>query len=267
MIGEQAGQSITTGTCNTLLGWGAGCNITTGSLNVAIGPETCVASATGNCQLAIGFSATENWLTGDCNKNIRPGAGFIDCRGCVGVSGQVLTSTGTNILWSAGATNPWNDAGAYTMGATGVPPTYGSVVVNKHFWRQVGAKDYEVIYRFNQTTANNAGAGDYLFTLPNSLRFDLSLAYQPSTNSMLGNTPNWLKFMLPGPTVGQVTDGSNLSNFLQPAIYDATRFRMVGLYSTVTAGSLVNRIEPVGSTFFSLNANAVQFFRFTFTAQ
>jgi hypothetical protein len=260
------------GCANTAFGVCAGINITTGSLNVAIGPQTCVASATGSCQLAIGIGADFNWLTGDCNKNIRPGAGLIDCAGCVGVSGQVLTSTGTNILWSAGATNPWNDAGAYTIGATGVPPTYGSVVVNKHFWRQVGAKDYEVIYRFNQTTFTSVGAGDYLFSLPSTLRFDLSLAYQPFTNAILGNTPNWMKFMLPGPTVGQVTDGVNISNFLQPAIYDATRFRMVALFSTLPSpptalAPVRTQIQPIGGGFFSLEGNAVQFFRFTFTAQ
>jgi hypothetical protein len=271
-IGARALCASIGGCGNTALGVCAGKNITTGSLNIAIGPETNVASATGSCQLAIGLGADFNWLTGDCNKNIRPGAGFIDCRGCVGLSGQVLTSTGTNILWSAGATNPWNDAGDYIIGATGVPPTYGSVVVNKHFWRQVGAKDYEVIYRFNQTTFLNVGAGDYLFTLPSSLRFDLSLAYQPFTSAILGNTPNWMKFMLPGPTVGQVTDGVNISNFLQPAIYDATRFRMVALFSTLPSppsafAPVRTQIQPIGGGFFALESNAVQFFRFTFTAQ
>jgi hypothetical protein len=271
-IGSQALCASVSGPGNTALGVGAGGNVTTGCFNVALGPNTNVASATGDCQLAIGFSGTCNWLTGDCDKNIRPGAGLIDCRGCVGVSGQVLTSTGTNILWSAGATNPWNDAGAYTVGATGVPPTYGNVLVNKHFWRQVGAKDFEVIYRFNQTTFASVGVGDYLFSLPSSLKFDLSLAYQPFTNANLGNTPNWMKFMLPGPTVGQVTDGVNISNFLQPAIYDATRFRMVALFSTLPSpptalAPVRTQIQPIGGGFFSLEGNAVQFFRFTFTAQ
>ena len=101
-IGFKALESSVSGNTNTALGICAGNNITTGNLNVAIGPQTCVASATGSCQLAIGIGATFNWLTGDCNKNIRPGAGILDCCGCVGTANQVLTSTATGIRWVTG---------------------------------------------------------------------------------------------------------------------------------------------------------------------
>lgn len=101
-VGSGALLASISGCANTALGVCAGENITTGSLNVAIGPQTCVASGTASCQLAIGIGSGFNWLTGDCNKNIRPGAGILDCCGCVGTANQVLTSTATGIRWVTG---------------------------------------------------------------------------------------------------------------------------------------------------------------------
>ena len=91
--------AVTSGTNNVALGTAAGNSVTSGCFNVAIGPGVTVALATGSCQLAIGFSSTCNWLTGDNSKNIRPGAGIIDCTGSVGTNNQVLSSTGTALQW------------------------------------------------------------------------------------------------------------------------------------------------------------------------
>ena len=102
LLGGQAGYAITTGSCNVGVGSNAGCAITTGGLNVAIGYNAAVASPTGSCQLAIGFSATDNWLIGDSSKNIQPGAGIKDCLGCLGTTGQVLSSTGAALQWVTG---------------------------------------------------------------------------------------------------------------------------------------------------------------------
>ena len=101
-LGCSALSSLGAGTLNVALGNCAGCAITTGSQNVAIGPNAAVASATGSCQLAIGFSATDNWLIGDSSKNIRPGAGIIDCAASTGTAGQILSSTATGIAWRSG---------------------------------------------------------------------------------------------------------------------------------------------------------------------
>ena len=103
-IGSCVGQALTNGSFNTLVGDSVGCTLTTGSNNVLIGCGVQAATAITNCTLAIGFSATSCWLTGDATKAIKPGAGVIDCAGCCGTAGQVLTSTGVNsICWRGGA--------------------------------------------------------------------------------------------------------------------------------------------------------------------
>jgi hypothetical protein len=103
-IGVNAGQRVTTGTFNTLVGIAAGSFLTTGDSNVAIGPFVQFASPTASCQLAIGYGTGAYWLTGDSNKHIQPGAGIRDCSGNLGTNGQVLTSTGTALQWSAPGT-------------------------------------------------------------------------------------------------------------------------------------------------------------------
>jgi hypothetical protein len=84
---------------NTAIGNQAGFNLTTGDQNTIIGNSVDAPVATGNCQLAIGFPGG-CWLTGCSNKNIKPGAGILDCAGSAGTAGQVLMSNGANaICW------------------------------------------------------------------------------------------------------------------------------------------------------------------------
>jgi microcystin-dependent protein len=98
-LGNLSGSSTTAGDYNVALGSLAHGLLTTGTRNVAIGPNVNVTSPTGDCQLAIGFANACNWLTGDSNKNIRPGAGVIDCAGLTGTACQVLASTATGVQW------------------------------------------------------------------------------------------------------------------------------------------------------------------------
>lgn len=115
-VGHSVLTALTAGTLNTAIGAAAGCNLTTGSRNVAIGVDTELTSATGSCQLAIGFNSTDNWLTGDSSKNIQPGAGIKDCAGSVGVSGNILTSTGTALEWQPGPANLYCAKGVLVVG-------------------------------------------------------------------------------------------------------------------------------------------------------
>ena len=90
------------GDCNVVLGSYAGNGMRCASNNVVIGHYVSPALSCGSCQLAIGYDFGCCWLTGDCNKHIKPGAGIRDCAGCLGTSGQVLSSTGTALQWVAG---------------------------------------------------------------------------------------------------------------------------------------------------------------------
>jgi hypothetical protein len=88
------------GTSNVGVGINAGNLLTSGNSNVIIGPNVQATSATGSCQLALGFDSGQNWLTGDSTKAIRPGAGIIDCAGSCGTAGQLLASDGANaVCW------------------------------------------------------------------------------------------------------------------------------------------------------------------------
>ena len=91
---------IVSGSNNVGLGINAGNLLTSGNSNVIIGPNVQAASDTNSCQLAIGFSATDNWLIGYSTKAIKPGGGIADCGGSCGTAGMVLMSTGSNgICW------------------------------------------------------------------------------------------------------------------------------------------------------------------------
>jgi len=115
LVGYRSAELITTGSGNVTLGIQSLINLTLGSNNVAIGPNTGLSIITGSqnvvigpnvnltttcsCSLALGFAAGCHWLTGDSNKNIRPGAGIIDCTGSTGTAGELLSSTGSEIEW------------------------------------------------------------------------------------------------------------------------------------------------------------------------
>lgn len=102
MVGARTGLSTTAGCANAFFGYNAGFNLTSGNRNVIIGPNAQALVSTGNCQLTIGYDLNQNWLTGDSTKNIRPGAGIVDCAGSAGTAGQVLMSNGANaICWGA----------------------------------------------------------------------------------------------------------------------------------------------------------------------
>jgi microcystin-dependent protein len=158
-LGCNAGCGITTGGSNTALGVSAGCNITTGSGNVAIGSFVTVDSGTASCQLAIGFAPGCNWLTGDSSKNIRPGAGIIDCAGCVGTAGQFLCSTGTALKWVTGVGD--TPVGAFSwFGGTTAPS--GWLVADG---RTISRTSYADLFAAIGTTYG-AGDGSTTFSIP-----------------------------------------------------------------------------------------------------
>ena len=101
-LGHSALSALTTGCYNTALGQDAGGTITTGSFNVAIGIFAQPADPAGSNQLHIGCYQCY-WLRGDSTYNIRPGAGIRDCTGALGTAGQVLSTTGSALLWRNGA--------------------------------------------------------------------------------------------------------------------------------------------------------------------
>ncbi len=287
MIGCNAGAAVTTAACltavgknslclatgggNTAIGSGAGSAVTTGINNVIIGLNTAVASPTGSCQLALGFSVTDNWLTGTSTKAIKPGAGIIDCANSCGTAGQVLMSNGANaVCWGTSTgVGSWVSAGTIQsvgLAATTTAPTLGTTSKNNVSYRQIGAKEWEVVYTLTATSQPTAGSGDYLFTLPNSLSFDTTLNWQPIFTGSVGAaaTLNRLYF-LPGPSASQIafTNGNTASAYgAGPVVYDATRFRFFATDDTNPDPRAVGSAWYVGTA--SLLAFVIRF-QFTTT--
>ena len=245
-IGVASGNQMTTGCANTFIGYRAGNNISTGNCNVAIG--YCVSVPNGSCQLAIGFDVLGCcWLTGNSTKAIKPGAGIIDCANSCGTAGQVLTSTGSNALqWANAATN-WTSAG--TIGSVGLAgtttaPTIGGAGIDVVYYRSAGAKIWQVSLVLDKGIGGTNGSGDYLFTLPNGLQFDTSLANQRVYTSSVGAADNgFLLQGLQGGT-GAIIQGASLGTTLQPVIWSATQYRLVTL--------LTGQYRAWGSGWFSM---------------
>ena len=147
-IGHQSGASLVTSAGNVLVGFASGlvadgdnntaigtCALdsvspVTGSNNVAIGYSVSLPSATDSCQLAIGFNTGCNWLTGCSNKNIRPGAGILDCTGSPGTAGQVLMSDGANAVCWGTAGGGGGGSGTVTSITAGTGLTGGTITTS-----------------------------------------------------------------------------------------------------------------------------------------
>jgi hypothetical protein len=256
-LGNYAGNLLTTGCSNILIGnqsGGAGAGaLDTGSNNIVIGNCVSVVSNSGDCQLAIGVN-TICWLTGTSTAAIKPGAGIIDCAGSCGTACQALLSTGSNsVVWGAPGIPGWTDAGAMTIGATVTAPPFGNVGTNKIYYRQLGNKEYEVIYIFRQgAPAGNNGSGDYLFTLPAGLQFDTTLPFQTAV-SFAGPNSSWPTSALTGPSLSRYSNSTGDPGILQPLVYNATQFRAIS--GTGTA---------IGSSFFPLSPGFGTYINFHF---
>jgi hypothetical protein len=151
-----------------------------------------------------------------------------------GSDGSVLTLASGLPSWlapgNATGTPAWTSAGNITFGATTTPPTIGTTTRNNMSYRQLGLKDWEVVMSFNSTGSGAAGGtGDYIFTLPNSLKFDLTIPWQTAYTANTGtSTIEFFRYAIPisNGFFASSSNGANSTNFaIVP--YDATRYRMI----------------------------------------
>jgi hypothetical protein len=165
-----------------------------------------------------------------------------------------------SIIGPTGPGTPtWINRGYILFSATTTPPTTSAdAIVNNMSYRKLGDKEWEVsmCYRTG-SSAGSAGTGDYLFTLPNSLSFDLTLPIQSSNQVNVG-TNAWSLAMYTLPASGLITDGSYGAR-TNPIIWDSTRFRIL----TTTIGYSV---QCWGSTNYQLNGPAGMNMKFSFTS-
>ena len=156
------------------------------------------------------------------------------------------TSAGT--IQSVG----WNSTG-------GVAVTPTTTTQNSVSYRQLGPKEWQVVYMFISTGSfTSAGLNDWLFTLPNGLQFNTTLPFQTAwtSNVATSNVNNGLN-ILPGQVSSYMafTNGGNGSVFgAGPAIWDATRFRFM------VTDTGISTPRALGSNYYG-NANSLIAFR------
>jgi hypothetical protein len=115
-----------------------------------------------------------------------------------------------------------------------------------------------VIWNYSSTVTTGAvtGSGDYLFTLPSGLSFDLNKV------TLTGGAALGSPFVATN-GLGSATLSDGSSNFVgQVFPYDATHYRVAGIYANNTNG----KIGALGSSFFPFGQSAVQKFSVDFFA-
>jgi hypothetical protein len=242
------------GGSNVALGALAGNNITTGTSNVVIGPNVTVPYGDQNCQLAIGYNSGECWLTGDSSKNVKFWAGIRANDDSLGSSGQVLTSTGTGVQWASAAGVPiWTFVGP--MGQNNPVQIFtsggGQIGLNGSFngvWKQqVGSKTWNVIYVYRAVAANTVTGpgGDWVFNLPSGLSFDTTFLVQSAFTGFVGtNTHQFRSYFLPGASSGQLnTNGNGSENGAGIVVWSGNQFRFV-------VGTAAAAPRAVGTSYF-----------------
>jgi hypothetical protein len=173
----------------------------------------------------------------------------------------VAGSSGTSgSSGSSGSSVPaWTSAGAITLTATTTSPTKGTTTSDNISYRQLGAKEWEIVMTYIQTVAGTAGSGDYLITLPNGLSFDTTLPSQQIWTGSVGSSVN-NHFTYVIPSSSGTINVASAGGLALPMVYSATKFRIL-------APVWAFAIQPWGYNYFSVSDYPkVQLtFRFTST--
>jgi hypothetical protein len=126
-------------------------------------------------------------------------------------------------IWTRMDPEGWSTGVSITFGATTTAPTKGTPSIDYVKYRNIGGKEYEVEYNYLQTTAGTTGSGDYLFTLPGGLQFDLTVPGQIAYTGAAGY--NGMKNRIASSQGDLIVSGFHSSSIAIP--YDATRFRIM----------------------------------------
>jgi hypothetical protein len=193
---------------------------------------------------------------GAASTSTTTGAAIVN--GGLAVQGNVNIS-GTLSATGGSATLPgWTNAGTIQFGATTTAPVKGTVTADNISYRQLGAKQWEIILTYTQTAVSgNAGSGDYLFTLPNSLQFDTNLPSQPIYTAI--GAGNWVfaSYVISSGS-GMINNGV-VGGQVYPVVYNSTKFRIL----TITYG---NSVQFWGSGYYGIGGDVPKIqltFRFT----
>ena len=186
-------------------------------------------------------------------QNVIGATGYTGSAGTNGYNGSAGVLTG--------AIPAWTSAGAITIGGAISNPTKPTTRVYDNIsYRQVGAKEWEVIMSYLCTNAagSAAGSGDFLFTLPNSLSFDTTL---PSQQVWTGGpqTSVWTHTNYVIPSSSGFINNNGVGGAAYAMVYNSTKFRILGV--TNSAG-----VQSWGSGFFAITGYVGLQLTFRFTS-
>lgn len=155
----------------------------------------------------------------------------------------------------------WSTKTPVSISATTTAPTKATTTIDDYVrYRKVGPKEYEVEYKYFTTNSAGAaaGSGEYLFTLPAGLSFDVTENRLYTSNR---GAPSW-GYQISGAYGLMVYDFNWTSVGIIP--YDATRFRV----AATIGGSGAGLSSFVSSSFYAItNLNISYNFYFRFFAQ
>lgn len=159
----------------------------------------------------------------------------------------------------------WTSAGTIQSvgwNATTTAPTIGTTTVNDYSYKQIGSKTWKCQLTYSaggSSTGANNGSGDYLFTLPNGLQFNTSIAGQAAISDNVG-TSTWV-----WPGVWLSSSTGSITNLAQGGLlyvvpYSSTQFRLIHVG---IAG--IGYVIPYANGYYGVGSNIS--WRVTFTFQ
>lgn len=173
-----------------------------------------------------------------------------------GSEGQSLTTDGSGVLsWSPALIGSWTLDGPTIIGATTTAPTKGTLVNDFVRYRKIANREYQVQFMYNQSAAGTAGSGDYLFTLPAGLEFDLTA---PGQVIVTVTTDALRTAAIPGAPAGMLLASAAtgfpyaVTSVVVP--YSATQFRVIA-YSSL--GGSTGSLTPMGSAAYKLSETQI----------
>ncbi len=159
----------------------------------------------------------------------------------------------------------WTSAGTIQSvgwNATTTAPTIGTTTVNDYSYKQIGSKTWRCQLTFSagsNSIGANSGSGDYLFTLPNGLQFNTSIAGQAAYSADVGRSIwDWPGLWLSSSS-GSITNLAQ-GGLLYVVPYSSTQYRLIHV-GIATIGAVI----PYASGYYGVGSNIS--WRVTFTFQ
>lgn len=156
---------------------------------------------------------------------------------------------------SANQPGDWVTVSGITIGGTTTAPTKPATRVQDYVrYRKTGFKNYELEYKYAQTSIGSGGSGDHVFSLPTGVSFNTTV--HPIYNGALGS--GVASYSLPNAACRVIAYGANDADALVVP-FSATQFRLwvyIDLSNTRTlVGSVNYGINTIATMAYDIRLN------------